>query len=133
MQAPQACKSATDSWNRLPVSHPHSHSFLMGLKDHKEYTNIVQHIDSNSENKRLDFVLIASTYFSPLGAWYKASCPLNTLPIEKLAKGQPKQVTQMKNRNACSKAFLQAQNLRPTSNIVALQIRHFKILYFFKK
>lgn len=67
MQTPQACKSATDSWNRLPISCSHSHSFLMGLKGHKEYTNIVQHIDLNSENKRLVFVLVASIYFSPLG------------------------------------------------------------------
>lgn len=72
MHTPQACKSATDSWNHLPVSCPPSHSLLMGLRGHKEYTNIVSHIDSNIETQRLDFGLIASAHFSLLGSWYKA-------------------------------------------------------------
>lgn len=48
------------------------HSFLMGLRSHKEYTNIMQHIDLNSKTQRLDFRLIASACFIPLGGWYKA-------------------------------------------------------------
>lgn len=75
MQTPQACKSATDSRKHLPVSCPCSHSFLMELRGHRGYTNILWHVNLNSKTQRVDIRLIASANFSPLGAWHKAAIP----------------------------------------------------------